>query len=58
VAVVKMLLAKDGVDINSKDHRGRTPLSLAKEASRGWLWRGDGYEAVIKLLTPLKNKQT
>ncbi|KAI9781882.1 MAG: hypothetical protein M1839_005676 [Geoglossum umbratile] len=41
-AVVKLLLAKDGVDINSKDsYGGQTPLSLAAER---------GHEAVVKLL--------
>ncbi|KAI9774450.1 MAG: hypothetical protein M1839_001733 [Geoglossum umbratile] len=41
-AVVKLLLAKDGVDINSKDSRwGQTPLSWA-----AW----EGREAVVKLL--------
>ncbi|KAI9763674.1 MAG: hypothetical protein M1839_006322, partial [Geoglossum umbratile] len=41
-AIVKLLLAKDGVDINSKDFEyGQTPLSRAA---------GGGHEAVVKLL--------
>jgi ankyrin repeat protein len=41
-AVVKLLLAKDGVDPDSKDARyGQTPLSWAAE---------NGHEAVVKLL--------
>ena len=39
--MVKLLLAKDGVDVNSKDSDGRTPLSCAAEK---------GHEAVVKLL--------
>ncbi|OCL04595.1 ankyrin repeat protein, partial [Glonium stellatum] len=39
--VVGLLLAKDGVDVNSKDLKGRTPLS--------WAVR-EGQEAVVKLL--------
>jgi ankyrin repeat protein len=41
-AVVKLLLTKDGVDLNSKDdYSGRTPLSHAAK---------NGHEAVVKLL--------
>ena len=40
-AVVKLLLARDGVDPESKDNSGRTPLSWAAEK---------GHEAVVKLL--------
>jgi hypothetical protein len=40
-AVVKLLLAKDGVNPDSKDNGRRTPLSYAAE---------NGYEAVVKLL--------
>lgn len=40
-AVVKLLLDKEGVDVNSKDSFGRTPLSRAAE-----IW----HEAVFKLL--------
>ena len=39
--MVKLLLAKDGVDPDSKDVWGRTPLSCAAER---------GHEAVVKLL--------
>ena len=40
--MVKLLLAKDGVDPDSKDgNHGRTPLSWAAE---------NGHEAVVKLL--------
>ena len=39
--MVKLLLAKDGVDLDSKDKDGRTPLSLAARI---------GHEAVVKLL--------
>jgi ankyrin repeat protein len=39
--MVKLLLEKGGVDINSKDMEGRTVLSLAA---------GSGHEAVVKLL--------
>ncbi|KAF2183469.1 ankyrin, partial [Zopfia rhizophila CBS 207.26] len=39
--VVKLLLAKDGVDVNSKDNKGWTPLSYAA---------GEGHEMVVKLL--------
>lgn len=41
--VVKLLLAKDGVNPNSKDSHGQTPLSYAVVR---------GNEAAIKLLTP------
>jgi ankyrin repeat protein len=40
-AVVKLLLAKDGVDPDSKSSSGRTPLSWAAK---------NGHEAVVKLL--------
>ena len=40
-AVVKLLLAKDGVDPDPNDNWGRTPLSWAAE---------NGHEAVVKLL--------
>ncbi|KAH0535997.1 hypothetical protein FGG08_007114, partial [Glutinoglossum americanum] len=40
-AVVKLLLAMEKVDLNSKDSSGRTPLSWAAEG---------GQEAVVKLL--------
>ena len=41
-AVVKLLLAKEGVDPVAKDSKyGRTPLSWAAES---------GHEAVVKLL--------
>ena len=40
-AVVKLLLAKDGVDPDSKDRYGQTPLSWAA---------GNGHEAVVRLL--------
>jgi ankyrin repeat protein len=39
--VVKLLLAQDGVDPDSKDKYGRTPL---------WWAAGNGHEAVVKLL--------
>jgi ankyrin repeat protein len=41
VAVVELLLAKDGIDQNFKDDEGDTPLSKAA---------GYGHEAVVKLL--------
>jgi ankyrin repeat protein len=41
VALVKLLLAKDGVNPDSKDYEGRTPLSLAAEK---------GHEVLVKLL--------
>jgi ankyrin repeat protein len=41
-AVLKLLPAKEGVDLNSKDTKyGRTPLS--------WV-AGNGHQAVVKLL--------
>jgi ankyrin repeat protein len=40
-AVVKLLLTTNGVDPDSKDKHGRTPLSWAAE---------NGHEAVVKLL--------
>jgi ankyrin repeat protein len=40
-AVVKLLLAKDGVNVNSKDKDGQTPLS----------WAENGHKEVAKLLT-------
>jgi hypothetical protein len=40
-AVVKLLLAADGVDPDSKDSDGRTPL---------WWTAANGHEAVVKLL--------
>jgi ankyrin repeat protein len=40
-AVMKLLLAKDGVDLISKDEVGKTPLSWAAR---------NGHEAVVKLL--------
>jgi ankyrin repeat protein len=40
-AVVRQLLAKDGVDPDSKDCVGRTPLSLAAS---------NGHEAVVRQL--------
>jgi ankyrin repeat protein len=40
-AVVKLLLVKDGLDLNSKDKYGQTPLSKAASG---------GYGAVVKLL--------
>jgi ankyrin repeat protein len=40
-AVVKLLLAEDGVDPDSQDNIGQTPL--------GWA-TGNGHEAVVKLL--------
>lgn len=39
--MVKLLLAKEGIDPNSKDRHDRTPLSFAVE---------NGHEAVVKLL--------
>lgn len=39
--VIKPLLATDGVDPDSKDSNGRTPLSWAAEK---------GYKAVVKML--------
>ncbi|RYC78655.1 hypothetical protein BFJ63_vAg18472, partial [Fusarium oxysporum f. sp. narcissi] len=40
-AVVKLLLATEGVGVDSKDEHGKTPLSLAAE---------DGHEGTVKLL--------
>ncbi|OCK95650.1 purine and uridine phosphorylase [Cenococcum geophilum 1.58] len=40
-AVVRLLLAKDGVNVNSKDKYGQTPLSYAAK---------NGHEAVVQLL--------
>ena len=39
--VVKQLLARDDVDLNSKDNSGQTPLLLAAS---------NGYESVVSLL--------
>ena len=39
--VVRLLLARDDVDPDSKDNYGRTPLSRAT---------ANGHEAVVKLL--------
>jgi ankyrin repeat protein len=39
--VVKVLLIKEGVDVNSKDNYGETPLSLAERY---------GHKAVVRLL--------
>ena len=36
--ITRLLLAEDNVDMESKDDRGRTPLSLAAE---------NGHEAVV-----------
>src|ERR1700722_15890143 len=41
--VVKLLLARDDVDADSKESDGRTPLSWAAE---------NGHEAVVKLFLP------
>ena len=41
MAVVKLFLARDDVDISSKDSHGGTPLLLAAK---------NGHEAVVKLL--------
>jgi Ankyrin repeats (3 copies) len=38
---VKLLLERKGIEINSKDKKGRTPLSYAVE---------EGHEEVVKLL--------
>ena len=43
VAIVKLLLGNDKVDVNSEDKDGRTPLSYAT---------ANGLEAVVKLLHP------
>jgi ankyrin repeat protein len=40
-AVVKLLLAKDGIKLDFKDSSGRTTLSYAA---------GNGHEAIVKLL--------
>ena len=40
-AVVKLLLAREGVDPDSKDGSGQTPLSWAAEK---------GHEAVVRLV--------
>ncbi|RYC81153.1 hypothetical protein BFJ63_vAg15952 [Fusarium oxysporum f. sp. narcissi] len=40
-AIVKLLLATEGVDVNLKDDYGRTPLSWASE---------NGHEEIVKLL--------
>jgi ankyrin repeat protein len=40
-AVVKLLLATNGVELDSKDNTGRTPLAWASDS---------GHEAVVKLL--------
>ncbi len=40
-AVVRLLLMKDGVDVNAKEHEGWTALQRATEG---------GYEAVVRLL--------
>jgi ankyrin repeat protein len=39
--LIKLLLAEDGVDLDSKDKQGQTPLSWAV---------AKGHEAVVKLL--------
>ena len=41
-AVVRLLVERDGVDINVKDNVGRTPLSWAVQY---------GHEAVVRLLS-------
>jgi len=43
--LIKLLLDKEGVDPDSKDHNGRTPL---------WRAAADGDEAVVKLLLDKK----
>jgi ankyrin repeat protein len=40
-AVVKLLLATNGVELDSKDNTGRTPLAWASD---------NGHEVVVKLL--------
>ncbi len=34
--IVKLLLEKEGVDVDSKGKYGSTPLSLAAEIGRSW----------------------
>jgi ankyrin repeat protein len=41
--IVKLLLATDAVDPDSKSYNGQTPLSWAA---------GNGHEEVVKLLQP------
>ena len=40
-AVVRLLIEKDGIDINAEDEDGWTPLTLAVE---------NGHEAIVQLL--------
>jgi ankyrin repeat protein len=55
-AVVKLLLAKAGVSLDSKDSDSRTPLSLAASMEQKWWVPKPECEAVMELLlasTPL-----
>ncbi len=45
-AVMRLLLARDSIDPDSKDNNGRTPLSWA---ALSWAAE-EGREAVVKLL--------
>ena len=45
-AVVKLLVARDDVEVDSKDEAGRSPLSYAAE---------NGHEAVVKILVARDN---
>jgi hypothetical protein len=49
-AVVKLLLAKDGVDPNSKDYYDWAPLLWAAATKRDWWMISSKHETVVELL--------
>ena len=51
-AIVRLLIERDGVDIDAKDNEGKTALSLAVlrvEKPQPW-WDIEGLKAVVQLL--------